>query len=335
MYCPPSQRGAVVLLSGWHPCCGLLKQLVERAYADIVLVDIIEGMPQGKALDLLESGPISGFDSQITGTNNYQDTAGSDIVVVTSGMPRKPGMSRDDLVLTNAKIVASVGREIAKYSPNAVVIVVSNPLDAMAQVAYRVTAFPKERVLGMAGVLDTARFRTFLAQELNTSVHDVEAYVLGGHGDTMVPVVGMTTVAGVPIDQLMSAEKLSAIVQRTRDGGAEIVNLLKASAYYAPSAAVVQMVDAIMLDTRRVLPCSAYLNGEYGISGLFTGVPCRLGRHGIEEIVSIPLTEPEQAALTRSAAAVREAVEIIDARKNDVDAALPQLFEQPTTRVPA
>ncbi|MCH8911836.1 MAG: malate dehydrogenase, partial [Chloroflexi bacterium] len=242
------------------------QRIFEKGYADVVLVDIIEGKPQGVALDMLSSGPVIGTDAQITGSNTYDETANSDVVVITAGIPRKPGMSRDDLLMTNMKIVGSVTAEVAKHSPNAVLIIVSNPLDAMVQHAYRVSGFPKERVVGMAGILDTARFRTFLSQELKVSVTNVSAYVLGGHGDTMVPLIGSTTVGGVPVSKLIEADRLAEIVQRTRDGGAEIVGLLKTgSAYYAPSAAVAQMVEAILLDRKEILPCAAYLEGEYGI----------------------------------------------------------------------
>jgi malate dehydrogenase len=304
----------------------LTQRLAERNYADIVLVDILEGLPQGKALDLLQAGPILGHDSVVTGSNGYQETAGSDVVLITSGVARKPGMSRDDLVMTNAKIVASVARQVAEHSPDAVIVVVSNPLDAMAQVAKAVSGFPRERVIGMAGVLDTARFRTFIAQELDASVVDVAAYVLGGHGDTMVPLTSLTTVAGVPVEQLISKERLDAIVQRARDGGAEIVGLLKTgSAYYAPSAAAAQMTDAILLDTHQVLPCAVYLEGEYGINGLFTGVPARLGAGGLLGVVEVALSDGDREALHRSAASVQQLVDIMDARREDIDASMPPL----------
>ncbi len=285
------------------------QRLAERDYADIVLVDIIEDMPQGKALDILEAGPVVGYDTMLVGSNGYEETEGSDIVIITSGVPRKPGMSRDDLLFTNADIVRGVTREIVQRAPNAILIVVTNPLDAMAQLAYSVSGFPKQRVVGMAGVLDTARFRTFIAMELNVSVEDVFAFVLGGHGDDMVPLPRYSTVAGIPLTELLPKERIDALVQRTRDGGAEIVRLLKTgSAYYAPSAAIVEMVDSIVLDKKRILPCSAYLEGEYGIRGLFVGVPVKLGAQGIEQIVEIRLTDEEQAALHRSAASVRELV---------------------------
>jgi malate dehydrogenase len=288
------------------------QRIADRGYADVVLVDIIEGVPQGKALDLLESGPIEGYDSRITGSNGYDGTEGSDIVVITAGLPRKPGMSRDDLLMKNYEIVAGVTRECARRSPGAVLIVVSNPLDAMAQAAFRISGFPRERVVGMAGILDSARFRTFIAMELQVSVENVQGLVLGGHGDTMVPLPRFTTVAGVPITELMSAETIARLVKRTQDGGAEIVALLKTgSAYYAPSAAVVEMVDAIVLDRKKVLPCAAFLQGEYGIEGVFCGVPVKLGARGIETIVEIPLDAAERAMLQRSAAAVRELVQVI------------------------
>ena len=288
------------------------QRIFENGYADIILIDIVEGKPQGLALDMLCSGPVGGADAQITGANSYEDTADSDLVVVTAGIPRKPGMRRDDLLMTNMKIVGSVTAEVAKYSPNAVLIIVSNPLDAMVQHAYKVSGFPKERVIGMAGILDTARFRTFLSQELNASVTNVTAYVLGGHGDTMVPLIGSTTVGGVPVSKLIEATRLEEIVQRTRDGGAEVVALLKTgSAYYAPSAAVAQMVEAILLDRKEILPCAAFLEGEYGITGLYAGVPVKLGAKGIEEIIEVELTNNESAALKASAESVQELVNIM------------------------
>lgn len=287
-------------------------RIVDKRLGDVVMVDIIEGLPQGKALDLLEAGPIEGYDCRLVGTNDYAETAGSDLVVITAGLPRKPGMSRDDLLLKNAEIVGEVARQVAKYSPDSILIVVSNPLDAMCQLAYRVTGFPKQRVVGMAGILDSARFRTFIAMELGVSVDNTHAFVLGGHGDEMVPLPRYSTVAGIPITELMSREQIERIVQRTRQGGAEIVNLLKmGSAYYAPSAAVVEMIDAILMDRKKILPCSAYLEGEYGINGLFVGVPLKLGASGVEQIIEIKLTDEERAALHRSAAAVRELVEIL------------------------
>ncbi len=288
------------------------QRIFDRGYADVVLVDIVEGLPQGKALDMLEAGPVTGTDSSVVGTNGYDETAGSDVVVVTSGIARKPGMSRDDLLLTNMKIVSAVVEEAAKRSPDCILLVVTNPLDAMAQRAFEISGFPKERVVGMAGILDTARFRTFLAQELDVSVESVEAFVLGGHGDTMVPVVGSTTVGGTPVSKLLPQGRLDEIVQRTRDGGAEIVNLLKTgSAYYAPSAAIAQMVESILLDRKQILPCTAYLEGQYGIDGIFVGVPIKLGASGVEEIIQFDLTQDELQALHRSADAVRELVQVM------------------------
>ena len=290
----------------------LVQRLVERDYADVVMYDIVPNMPQGKALDMLQAGPVLGYDSLVVGTNDYADTANSDIVVITSGFPRKPGMSRDDLVKKNQEIVTQVTQEVVRYSPNSIIIMVTNPLDAMAQLALHLSGFPRNRVVGMAGVLDTARFRTFIAQELGVSVRDVQAYVLGGHGDTMVPLARMCTVAGVPISQLMPAERIEQIVQRTRDGGAEIVKLLgTGSAYFAPSASVLQMVDSILLDKKMIMPCAVYLQGEYGINGLFVGVPAKLGANGVEQIVEIELSENERAMLQKSADAVKELVEVM------------------------
>ena len=273
----------------------------------VVLVDIVEGVPQGKGLDQWQTAPIEGFDSRVVGTNGYEETAGSEIVIITAGIARKPGMSRDDLMNTNAGIVKAVSEQVAKTSPNAIVIVVSNPLDVMCYVAKKVTGFPRERVLGMAGVLDTARYRAFLAEALDISVRDIQAMVLGGHGDTMVPLINYTTVSGIPITQLMPRDQLDKIVARTRTGGAEIVSLLKTgSAYYAPSAAAVQMAESIVNDQKRVLPCSAWLEGEYGHSGLFLGVPCKIGRRGLESVIEVTLTDDERSALAKSAEAVRE-----------------------------
>ena len=290
----------------------LVQRLAERDYADVVMFDIIPNMPQGKALDLLQAGPVLGYDSLIVGTNDYADTANSDIVVITSGFPRKPGMTRDDLVKKNQEIVSQVTREVVKHSPDCIIIMVTNPLDAMAQLAYHTSGFPRERVIGMAGVLDTSRFRTFIAQELNVSVRDVQAYVLGGHGDTMIPLSRMCTVAGVPISELISAERIEQIVQRTRDGGAEIVKLLgMGSAYFAPSASVLQMVDSILLDKNMIMPCAVYLQGEYGIHGLFVGVPVKLGAQGLEQIIEIELTQEEQSLLQKSAHAVKELVDVM------------------------
>ena len=290
------------------------QRIFDKGYADVVLVDIVDGLPQGKALDMLEAGPVLGTDASIIGTNGYDETQGSDIVVITSGIARKPGMSRDDLLLTNMRIVTSVVEESVKRSPNAILLVVTNPLDAMAQRAYQVSGFPKTRVVGMAGILDTARFRAFLAQELNASVEAVSAYVLGGHGNTMVPIVGSTTVGGVPITRLLPKGRIEEIVQRTRDGGAEIIGLLKSgSAYYAPSAAITQMVEAMLFDKKQILPCTAYLEGEYGINGIYVGVPIKLGSNGVEEVVEFSLTEEESVALQRSAATVQELVEVMKA----------------------
>ncbi|HZS07321.1 MAG TPA: malate dehydrogenase [Blastocatellia bacterium] len=283
--------------------------LVSKELGDVVLLDIIEGMPQGKALDLAQAGPIEGYDSRLVGTNGYRETANSDIVVITSGIARKPGMSRDDLLNTNAGIVGSVAEEIAKTSPNAILIVVSNPLDAMAQVAWKKSGFPKHRVMGMAGILDSARMRTFLAEALNVSVENVTAFVLGGHGDTMVPLPRYSTCAGIPVTELLPKDVVDKIVNRTANGGAEIVSLLKTgSAYYAPSSAAVEMVEAIIKDKKKILPCAVYLEGEYGINGLFVGVPIKIGAKGVEEIIQINLTTEERAALQKSAAAVQELV---------------------------
>src|SRR3982751_2182097 len=272
----------------------------------VVMVDVAEGIPQGKALDQWQSAPIEGYDSRIIGTNGYDETTDSDIVIITAGIARKPGMSRDDLLNTNAGIVKSVSEQIAKSSPNAILIIVSNPLDVMCYVAKEVSGFPRERVLGMAGVLDTARYRGFLAEALDVSVRDIQAMVLGGHGDTMVPLISYTSVSGIPVTQLMDRAKLDAIVERTRNGGAEIVKHLKTgSAYYAPSAGAVQMTEAIVKDSKRILPCSAWLDGEYGMRGLFLGVPCKIGRGGLERIIEVELTANERAALAQSAEAVR------------------------------
>ncbi len=287
-------------------------RLADKELCDIVLVDIIEGMPQGKALDLAQSGPVEGYDCKLVGTNGYRETANSDVVVITSGIARKPGMSRDDLLNTNAGIVRSVTEEIVKQSPNSIIVVVSNPLDAMTQVAFKQSGFPKHRVIGMAGVLDSARMRTFLAEALNVSVENVTAFVLGGHGDTMVPLPRYSTCAGIPVTELLPKEVIDQIVARTASGGAEIVSLLKTgSAYYAPSAATVEMVEAILKDKKKILPCCAYLEGEYGINGLYVGVPVKLGSNGIEEIIQINLTTEERAALQKSAGAVQELVSIL------------------------
>jgi len=287
-------------------------RLADKQLADVVLIDILEGIPQGKGLDLFESGPIEGYDARIRGTNDYADTAGSDLVVLTAGFPRKPGMSRDDLLKANYDVVKGTVEQVVRHSPDCILIVVTNPLDAMAQTAYRVSGFSKNRVVGMAGILDTARYRTFLAEALNVSVQNVQGFVLGGHGDTMVPVPRYTTVAGIPVTELLPKEQLEQIIKRTANGGAEIVSLLKTgSAYYAPSAAVVEMIDAIFNDRKKILPCAAYLEGEYGIHGLFVGVPVKLGARGIEQIIEIKLTPEEQAGLERSANAVKELVKVI------------------------
>jgi malate dehydrogenase len=278
----------------------------------VVMVDVIEGVPQGKGLDQWQSAPVEGFDARVIGSNGYEAAAGSDLFIVTAGIARKPGMSRDDLVKTNAGIVASVSQEIKRVAPASIVIVVSNPLDVMCYVAMKTTGFPRERVLGMAGVLDTARYRAFLAEAMDVSVEDIQAMVLGGHGDTMVPLVSYTTVSGIPVTQLLARDQLEAIVQRTRNGGAEIVNFLKTgSAYYAPSAAAVQMAEAIVLDKKRVLPCAAWLTGEYGLKDVFCGVPCKLGRRGLEQILQVTLTEQERADLQKSAAAVLDTMKAL------------------------
>jgi malate dehydrogenase len=282
------------------------QRLAEKNLArTVVMVDVVDGVPQGKGLDQWQSAPIEGFDTRVVGSNNYDAAAGSELFIVTAGIARKPGMSRDDLVKTNAGIVASVGEQIRRVAPNSIVIVVSNPLDVMCAVAMKATGFPRERVIGMAGVLDTARYRAFLAEAIDVSVEDIQAMVLGGHGDTMVPLISYTTVSGIPITQLLAQDKLDAIVNRTRNGGAEIVAFLKTgSAYYAPSAAAVQMAEAIALDKKRILPCSAWLQGEYGLNDVFCGVPCKLGKGGLEQILVVTLTAAERAELHKSAAAV-------------------------------
>jgi malate dehydrogenase len=286
------------------------QRIAERDYADVVMVDIVEGLPQGKALDLNQAGPVVGYEPNMTGTNTYDATSGSDIVVITSGLPRKPGMSRDDLLAANKEIVANVTKEVAQRSPDSIIICVTNPLDAMCHVTLEVSGFPRQRVMGMAGILDSARFRTFLAWELGVSVRDVTGFVLGGHGDTMVPVTSYTNVAGVPVSQRIDPTRLEEIVQRARDGGAEVVKLLKAgSAYYAPAAAVAEMIDSILLDQKRILPCAAYCDGEFGIDGLFVGVPVKLGSDGVEEIVEIELSDQEMKDLQKSAGSVRELVD--------------------------
>ena len=290
--------------------CGL--RIAEKELADVVLVDVIEGVPQGKGLDLLQSGPVQGYDVTVTGANDYEPTAGSDIAIITAGFPRKPGMSRDDLLMANYDVVRTATEQIVKYSPNCILIIVTNPLDAMCQAAYWVSKFSKNRVIGMAGVLDSARFRTFLAQELKVSVQNVTAVVMGGHGDTMVPVVRLSNVSGIPIAELMDQATIDKIVDRTRNGGAEIVKYLKTgSAYYAPSAAAVEMAESILKDQKKVLPCAAYLEGEYGINGLFVGVPVKLGARGIEHIYQVKLSAEEQGMLKKSADAVQELVDVL------------------------
>ena len=288
------------------------QRLAEKELCDVILVDIIEGVPQGKALDLTQAAPIEKHDAHLTGVNGYEESAGSDIVIITAGIPRKPGMSRDDLISTNAGVVKSVTQEVASLSPDAILIIVSNPLDAMCHVAFETSGFPKNRVVGMAGILDSARFRAFISMELNVSIENTHAFVLGGHGDTMVPLPRYSTVAGIPITELLSAERIEALVDRTRNGGAEIVKLLKTgSAYYAPASAAVEMAESILKNKKKILPCAAYLEGEYGINGLFIGVPVKLGSNGIEEVIEIKLTEEEQAALDNSADAVTGLVEAL------------------------
>ncbi|MBF8305499.1 MAG: malate dehydrogenase [Acidobacteria bacterium] len=305
-------RKKVTVVGSGNVGASVALRLADQEMADVVMTDIIEGIPQGKGLDILQAGPVVGSDSHVIGTNDYKDTANSDIVVVTAGFPRQPGMSRDDLLMKNYEVIKATTEKIIAHSPNCILIMVTNPLDAMCQVALRVSGFPRQRVIGMAGILDSARFRTFIAMALNVSVENVQAFVLGGHGDTMVPLVRYTNVAGIPLTDLLDADTIAKIVQRTRDGGAEIVKYLKAgSAYYAPSAAVVEMVDAILQDKKKILPCAAYLEGEYGIQGLFVGVPCKLGAAGIEQIFEVKLSPEDHAALKKSAEAVRELVEVI------------------------
>ena len=303
-------RKKVTVVGGGNVGATAAQRIAERDYADVVLVDVVEGMPQGKALDLAQSGPVLGYDSAVTGANSYETTANSDIVVITAGIARRPGMTRDDLLRTNMGIMGSVISEVVASSPDSILLIVSNPLDAMVYHAHKLSGFPKERVVGMAGVLDTARMRTFIAQELNVSVEDVQAYVLGGHGDTMVPLVRYTTVGGIPLENWLPQDRVEAIVQRTRDGGGEIVSLLKTgSAFYAPSAAVLQMVDSILLDKRRIVPAAAYLDGEYGVNGVFIGVPVILGANGVEKVIELELTDEEQAGFQKSLEAVNELVE--------------------------
>jgi malate dehydrogenase len=306
-----SERVKVTVVGAGNVGSTCAQVLATRDYADVVLVDIIENLPQGKALDIDQMGAVLGYEPNVTGTNGYEETAGSAVVVITAGKPRSPGMSRDDLVTTNEKIVGSVTEQVVAQSPDAILVVVSNPLDAMCHVAKSVSGWPKERVAGMAGILDTARFSTFIAWETGCSVKDVTAMVLGGHGDQMVPVVSHTSVGGVPLRRLVSEERIQAMVERTAKGGGELVNLLGTSAWYAPGAAAAQMVDAIVLDEKRVLPCTALLEGEYGIDGLYMGVPVKLGRRGIEQIIELDLSDNERQALEASAAAVREVVSVL------------------------
>ena len=306
-------RNKITVVGAGNVGATTAQRIFDKGYSDVVLIDIVDGLPQGKALDIQESGPVSGSDAQIIGSNDYKVTANSDIVVITSGIARKPGMSRDDLLLTNMKIVSQVVTEIVSLSPNSILIPVTNPLDAMAYQSYKISGFPSNRVVGMAGILDTSRFRTFIAQELEVSVSSISTYVLGGHGDTMVPLIGQTIVGGRPIAELVPAGRLEEIVQRARDGGAEIVNYLKTgSAYYAPSASVVQMVESILFDKNEVLPCTAYLQGEYGASGVYAGVPVVLGQKGVERIVEFKLTEKEKTQFQTSVDSVRELISIME-----------------------
>jgi malate dehydrogenase len=305
-------RNKVTVVGGGNVGASCALNLAFKELADVVLVDVVEGVPIGKALDMLQTGPIEGYDVRVTGANDYESTANSDVVVITAGLARKPGMSRDDLLLANYEVVKSVTEQVVKHSPNAILVLVTNPLDAMCWVAHKVSGFSRNRVIGMAGVLDSARFRAFIAMELNVSIENVTAVVLGGHGDTMVPVVRLSNVSGIPLSELMPKETLDKIVDRTRTGGAEIVKYLKSgSAYYAPAAAAVEMVESILKDKKKVLPCAAYLEGEYGIKGLFVGVPVKLGREGIEQVYQIHLEEAEKAMLAKSAASVQELIDVI------------------------
>jgi len=306
-------RSKVTVVGAGNVGATTAQRIHQLGYADVVMVDVVEDLPQGKSLDMLESAPIMGTDTRITGSNGYEETAGSDVVVITAGIARRPGMSRDDLLLTNMRITSSVTEHVVKYSPDCIIIPVTNPLDAMAQNVYEASGFPRNRVFGMAGVLDTARFRTFIAEELSVSVEDVQAFVLGGHGDDMVPLVRFTNVGGIPLSELMAEEKIDQLVRRTRQGGGEIVELLKeGSAYYAPSAAITQMVESVLLDKKRILPACTYLEGEFGINGLCVGVPVKLGAGGMEQIMEINLSSDEQAALQSSAASVQELVEVMN-----------------------
>ena len=305
-------RSKVTVVGAGNVGATTAQRIHQLGYTDVVLVDVVEDLPQGKALDMLESGPVLASDATITGSNSYEESADSELVVITAGIARGPGMSRDDLLLTNMRITSSVTEQVVKHSPHCIIITVTNPLDAMVQNVYEASGFPRSRVFGMAGILDTARFRTFIAQELDVSVEDVQAYVLGGHGDDMVPLVRYTTVGGIPINELMAEEKIDQLVARTRQGGGEIVALLKqGSAYYAPAAAITQMVEAVLLDKKRILPCCVYLEGEYGINGLCVGVPVKLGAGGMEQIIQINLTDEEKAALRKSAATVQELVDVM------------------------
>ena len=309
-------RNKVTVIGAGNVGATTAQRIHQLGYADVVLVDVVEDLPQGKALDMLESGPVIGSDASITGSNGYAESANSDVVVITAGIARGPGMSRDDLLLTNMKITSSVTQEVVKYSPNCIIIAVTNPLDAMVQNVFETSGFPRNRVFGMAGVLDTARFRTFISQELQVSIEDVQAYVLGGHGDDMVPLVRYTTVGGIPISEMMAEEKVEQLVQRARQGGGEIVALLKSgSAYYAPSASITQMVEAVLLDKKRILPGCAYLEGEYGINGLCVGVPVKIGANGMEQVIEIRLTPDEKQALQRSADSVQELIEVMNKSK--------------------
>lgn len=305
-------RKKVTVVGGGNVGANCALRIANKELADVVLVDIVEGVPQGKGLDLLQSGPVEGYDVMVTGANDYELTTDSDIVVITAGFPRKPGMSRDDLLMANYEIVKNATEQAAKYSPNSILVLVTNPLDAMCWVAHQVSKFPKHRVVGMAGVLDTARYRTFLAMELGVSVESISALVLGGHGDTMVPLPRLTTVGGIPLPELLPQDRIDAIVDRTRNGGAEIVKYLKTgSAYYAPSAAAVEMVESILKDKKKVLPCAALVEGEYGLNGLFVGVPVKLGSNGIEKIYELSLNETEKAQLDKSGAAVQELITVL------------------------
>jgi malate dehydrogenase len=307
------RKKVTVIGGGGNVGATVALRIADQELADVVLVDVVDGLPQGKGLDILESGPVQGYDVSIVGSNGYEETANSDIVVITAGLARKPGMSRDDLLLKNYEIVKDATEQAVKHSPNSILVLVTNPLDAMCYVAYKISGFPRHRVVGMAGVLDTARYRTFLSMELGVSVENITAMVLGGHGDTMVPLVRLTNVSGIPLTELLPKERIDAIVQRTRDGGAEIVKYLKTgSAYYAPSAAAVEMVESILKDKKKVLPCAALLEGEYGVDGLYVGVPVKLGAAGIEKIYEINLAADERAMLDKSIAAVKELVEVLD-----------------------